>query len=561
MRSSSFLTVPFVVGLLAACGSTPAVNQGVDRAAVNATPEPLFDGLGELHRPIETGSREAARYFDQGLRLLYAFNHDEARRSFQEAERLDPSCAMCFWGDALTLGPNLNKPMVPTDEAAAFDAANEAVDLSSNASAVSRALIAALALRYPTKATLDAAARKAADRAYGDAMRRIAAEFPDDDDVQTLFAESLMDLRPWDFWTPDGQAQPGTLAIVATLDRVLARSPLHPGANHYIIHAVEASPHPEHALDAARRLGALMPLAGHLVHMPAHIFERIGSYEEAAESNRRAIVADATYMALAQPSPSYRMYMGHNYFFLSEAAMMEGRSDEAILAARGGQQFVTAAMLRAMPSRGSTAALPVLALARFGRWDEVLAEPSPPADISIAVALWHYARGRALAARGDSAGAAREQAALDGIASATPADAPSGNSLARDVLAVASALLTGVREARSGDGERAVVSLRKAVTLADALRYDEPPDWYSAPRHTLGALLLAMGRSAEAAEVYRQDLARNPKNGWSLFGLKQALDALPGASKEAAAIATGVRDAWSHADIDLSASDFGVLLR
>jgi tetratricopeptide (TPR) repeat protein len=519
--------------------------------------EQLFEGLGSLHRNVDTASRDAARYFDQGLRLLYAFNHDEARRSFQAAQRLDPSCAMCFWGEALTLGPNLNKPMATADEPAAFDAAKKAAALAATSKTANGALIAALLARYPSRDLLDAAARKDADRAYADAMRRVAAAYPDDDDVQTLFAESLMDLRPWDFWTASGDPNPGTTEIVDTLDRVLARSPRHPGANHYIIHAVEASPHPEHALDAARRLGALMPAAGHLVHMPSHIFERVGDYENAAESNRRAIIADAEYMAIAEPSPAYHMYMGHNYFFLSEAAMMEGRSVEAILAARGGQQFLSPEMLAQMPNVRPTKALPVLVLARFGMWDRVLAEPQPAADLTTAVALWHYARGRALAAKEDADGAAEEQTALDAIGAATPDDARAGNSRAKDVLALASAILAGVRAAHAGDSAGAVATLEKAVLLGDTLHYNEPPDWYFPPRHTLGALLLATGRAAEAEDVFRQDLAKNPENGWSLFGLSQALKA-QGNAKDAATISSRFDKAWSGADIVLTAPDFGV---
>lgn len=516
---------------------------------------PLFDDLGEHHRAITTRSPRAQRYFDQGLTLLYAFNQEEARRSFEQAAALDPSCAMCFWGIAAAVGPNINVPLDPDRARAGYDAIQRASRLAPAASEVERALIAAMARRYAPVLPDSAEWRSALDRAYADAMREVARRFPADDDVQTLHAEALMLLQPWDLWTNDGLPKGYALEIAATLERVLARSPDHPGANHYYIHAVEASPSPQLALSAADRLGALVPGSGHLVHMPSHIYMRVGRYHQATEANERAVAADRAYMAKVQAGPIYRMYAGHNHHFLSAAAMMEGRSVTAIAAARDIARTLPAEHLRHMPTWDTTVVWPALVLTRFGRWDEVLKEPAPPEGMAYPTALWHHARGVALAHTGNLEGARAELAAVEAARAAMPADAIRGNSPAKALLGIASSVLEAAIAEAQGDKDAAIRRLRQAVAAEDELRYDEPADWYYPVRHSLGAVLLAAGRPAEAEVVYREDLRRNPENGWSLLGLAQSLRA-QGKGDEVRAVDDRLRRAFRYADVTPQSSRF-----
>jgi tetratricopeptide (TPR) repeat protein len=514
---------------------------------------PVIDGLGTYTHAVTTTSPDAQRYFDQGLRLVYAFNHDEAVRAFREAARLDPGCAMAWWGIALASGPNYNLPIDEERDRTARDAMAKAVALAPKASDAERAYIGALAKRYARPSGGD---RAQLDRDYADAMREVARTHPTDPDGQTLFAESLMVLRPWDLWTADGRPQPGTPEIVATLEGVLAKNPDHPGANHYYIHAMEASPTPEKALASAQRLPGLAPAAGHLVHMPAHVYMRLGRYDDAAEANRRAIAADERYIEREKPEGVYPlMYYPHNIHFLWSAASMEGRSAEAIAAARKLSGNLSPEALREMPMLELFAPTPLFALTRFGKWDEVLAFPAPGEEFQVYSGLWHYTRGLAYAATGKLDQAQREQEAVARLAAAVPEDRIIGdNQPAKRHLELAAAELAGDIAARRGRTDEAVAHLEEAVRLEDQLPYTEPPAWWRPSRHVLGAVLLDAGRPAEAEAVYREDLRRNPENGWALLGLARSLrERKP---DEAAAVDARFRTAWAHADVQPTSSRF-----
>jgi tetratricopeptide (TPR) repeat protein len=521
-------------------------------AAVNAAPPPLYSDLGTYHHAV-TCSPQAQQYFDQGLRLVYAFNHDEAVRAFTEAARLDPNCAMAYWGIALALGPNINLPLDAERAQAAHTALQQALALGPKASPAEQAYIAALRTRYSEDPAAD---RTQLDRAYADAMRRLAQQYPDDPDAATLFAEALMDLRPWDQWSADGQPRPDTPEIVATLEGVLRKNPNHPGANHYYIHAIEASPNPERGLPSAARLATLVPGAGHLVHMPSHIYIRTGRYAEAAAANRQAIAADQRYLAVAHPDGVYpMMYVPHNVHFLWIATSMQGRSAEAIQAARDVSSKVSPEMAHGMPMAEYFMPTAYFALARFGRWQDILTEPAPPDDLHFASAMWHYARGLAFAATGRFSDAEHERAALNAQAAQVPSDRiVADNQPAWQLLRLASLLLAGDIAARQDQCEAALPKLEEAVSVQDGLPFMEPPPWYYPARDSLGAVLLQCGRAATAAAVYREDLRRNPDNGWALFGLAQALRAQK--SPDATAVDQQFRTAWRDADVQLTSSRF-----
>ena len=517
----------------------------------------LFDGLGNVHRQITTSSAEAQKYFDQGLALTWGFNHDEATRSFAKAAELDPKCAACFWGVSLTVGPNYNLPFLVEERAkVAFDALARARENVSQASPVERALITALASRYPTAAPLDPAKTTAILVAYADSMKAVAARFPDDFDVQTLYAEALMNINAWRLWTPDGKPAADTERVVALLESVLAHDPGHPGANHYLVHALEASPHPERALAAAERLKTLMPAAGHMVHMPAHIMQRIGRYEDAAEANRRGAAADEAYAGRTRPLDYYPvMYTAHNYQFLACSAAMEGRRAEAIAATDGSRKAVSDAMLLAMPGADWYIAESYTARVRFGLWDDLLAMPAPDPKLVGLTGGFLYGRAVALAAKGRLDEARTTLGVLQALMARTPADAPAGMNSVRDVLGVAVPIVQAriaVVERRFDEAE---ASLRQAVAAEDRLAYNEPKDWFFPARHLLGAQLMQAGKPREAEIVYREDLQRNPANGWALYGLSAALKA-QGKSAEATEAARQFQSAWNHADISLTASAF-----
>lgn len=522
---------------------------GLARGAV------LLPDLGSHHRAVTTTSSEAQAWFDQGLALTYGFNHDEAARSYARAAELDPGCAMCFWGVAYTLGPNYNVPMLPERARTAWEAIVRAQGLAAErATPVEAALIGALARRYRGPEYVDPARMQAYSERYAAAMKEVARTFQDDLDAQVLYAEALMDVRPWKLWLPDGAPAEGTEELLTTLESVLARAPGHPGANHYYIHAVEASPRPDRGLAAAERLPGLMPGAGHMVHMPAHIYQRVGRYEAAAAANRRAIEVDLRYLATVEPPGYYSLYVSHNHGFLAYATAMEGRAAESLAAAREAAKSLSTELVCTMPGMDFFQSMPLLVMVRFGRWEQALAEPSPPERHQTLVALWHHARGMALAATGDPAGAFAQAAAIRGIAGELPEAQLAGLNNGRTVLELAAQVV----EARAAEAERApdaIARWEKAVALADTLAYSEPADWFTPVRHHLGAALLDAGRARDAEAVYRADLERNPDNGWALFGLWQALAAQQqrGAAEAAE---RRFRGAWKRADVELRRSAF-----
>ncbi len=514
---------------------------------------PLFRDLGSWSHRVTTSSPQAQQYFDQGLRLYYAFNHDEAIRAFREAARLDPTCAMAWWGVALAAGPNINLPMDEAHGKIANQAIARAAELAPRAGVADRDYIGALGARYSEAPT---AGRAALDTAYCEAMRRLARRHPADPDASVLYAESMLDLSPWNQWTHDGRPYPGTLEAVAVLEAVLAKHPEHPGANHFYIHAVEASPHPERANQAARRLETLEPGAGHLVHMPSHIYARTGRYDDALRQNQRAVAVDEKYIAEQKPQGAYPlMYYNHNIQFIWFSAMMEGRSAEALAAARKLAGNVPPEVIARMPMIELVPPVPIVTLIRFGRWSEALQEPPPPPSQRYARGIWHYARGVARAASGDGAAARAELDSVRAAAVSVPADMPISINFAAPLLRVAANALTGEIAARGGETDAAVRALELAVAGEDSLHYDEPPTWYYPVRHSLGAVLLKAGRTAEAESVYREDLRRHPENGWSLTGLAQALRAR-GRAQEAGAIEGRLGKAWARADVKLAASAY-----
>lgn len=531
--------------------STPALAR-----AETARP-PLLDpaDYGRLHRPVTTNSPAAQRWFDQGLALAYSFDHDNAIRSFQEAVRLDPACAMAWWGIAHACGMHINYPIVPPDRSAlAWEALQHAQRHAPAATPVERALIAAQARRFAASPPEDYGPLNAA---YADAMRGVWTEFPADPDVGVLFAEALMNLRPWDLWQPDGSPYPVTTEILATLDRVLALAPDHPQALHLSIHAREASPDPGSAGALADRLRLLQPGLGHMVHMPSHIDVLAGRWAESIAANERAIHADrATRGRFGTPAGFLWLYMGHNRHMLAFSAMMSGRGR---LAAQHIDDLMAELPLQTAWARdwGFVAdyfgPMQLEVLVRFGRWDEILAAPEPPANLPLTRALRHAARAIALAVRGDIPAARAEQELFLAARDRVPPDAYAGNSSAAAVLAVAEAMVDGEILVLAGQRDEGIARLREAVRREDALRYNEPPDWIIPVRHSLGAALLNAGRFREAAEVYREDLRKWPENGWSLFGLARALQHL-GHVDEAAAVQQRFRAAWAHADIDITSS-------
>ncbi|HEX6374812.1 MAG TPA: hypothetical protein VFZ91_03735 [Allosphingosinicella sp.] len=514
----------------------------------------LFDGLGSFHRPVTTASPEARLYFDQGMRLVWAFNHDEATRSFARAAELDPKCASCYWGVALTLGPNYNMPVMTEARArAGWEALGKAQANAAAATPVEQALIAALAKRFDGARPLDPSNSAPLLAAYVTAMEDVARRFPDDLDVQTMLAEGLMNTNPWKLWSADGKPGPGTPAILAALEKVLARDPRHPGANHYWIHAVEASRRPERALPSAEALVGMMPAAGHLEHMPAHIFQRVGRYEESAQANRKGAAADVAYLKLTAAPDYYPMYLIHNYQFLAYSAAMAGRRAETIDALRKARAAVPEAMLLGMPGLDWGIGYLYDAYVRFGLWNEMLAEPAPDPKLAGLTIAWLQARATALAAKGRVAEAKALLPELDRAIAAVPSEATQGQNAARPLYEIG-ALKAKARVALvEGKRDAAISHLRDAVAKEDALAYNEPSDEFFPVRHLLGAALLDAKRAAEAETVYREDLRRQPGNGWALRGLALALEAQ---RKDSKSVEREFSQAWRHADTELKASAF-----
>jgi len=485
----------------------------------------LMPGLGDLHHPVTTSNPEAQKFFDQGLRLTYAFNHQEATTSFQRASELDPRMAMAYWGIAESIGPNYNDPADPDRFKQAHEAIAKAQELAANASPSERAYIAALSRRFPADPNADL---QAAAQQYVDAMRDVVKQFPDDLDAATLFAEAQMNLHPWGLWHVDGTPEAGTQEIVSTLESVLRRDPNHMGANHYYIHAVEASPNPERALAAANRLAALAPSAGHLVHMPGHVYIRTGDFDAAVKTNELAATADRNYIQMRGGEGMYpAMYYSHNLHFIAACASMDGdypRAHKAaeMLAAHVGPH------IKAMPPLEGFMTIPASVELRFGKWDQILKMPEPDPAMKGTTVFWHFARGMALAGSGKPAEAETELKFLSEAEKQTPEDmifnAPINNKL-KDILKIAENALGAKIAVARHDNAAAIPLLRQAVAIQDTLKYGEPPDWFYPVRESLGAVLLLNGNASEAEKVFREDLDRNPRNPRSLFGLREALKA------------------------------------
>ncbi|HMS86180.1 MAG TPA: hypothetical protein PKD12_21280 [Nitrospira sp.] len=513
---------------------------------------PLYDNLGTLHHPITTRSQEAQRYFDQGLRFAYAFNHEEAIRAFEEAAKRDATAAMAYWGIALALGPNINTTMKKTDERRAWDALQKARSYSAHVTRAEQAYIYAMGKRYrPTGSN-----RPVQDTAYADAMRTLWQQFPEDPDAGALFAEALMDLHPWDHWTTTGRPKSGTEEIVSTLEKVLAKVPNHPGACHYYIHAMEASPTPERALACAERLPGLMPGAGHLVHMPAHILMRLGRYHDAAERNAQAAEIDRRYLAGSSLTNDYADgYYRHNLHFLWASLAMEGRSGEALKVARQLISLITQEDARKDPWKELYLPVSLWSMIRFGLWEELLRELPPPNTLRLKQAIWRLGRGMALAASGRLPGAEGEHAALAILAKRFGRNKTTEEQTERALIHLAERLLAGEIAAHRKQYETAVTALREGVKLEEALPYSEPPFWPIPVRHYLGVVLQKAGRAHEAESVYRTDLNKNPHNGWALYGLMQSLRAQR-KDREANEVEKQWKRAWAHADVTLVASRF-----
>ncbi len=546
-NSLAFLVLTSVT--LATRGGEPSTD---DLSTRGAAVTQFLKGFAGYSRPVTTSSAEAQRWFDQGLQLLYGFNHDEAIRSFERAAEIDPSCAMAWWGSAYARGMHINNPEMSAQQSRlAYEAAHKALAALDDESAVEQVLVRAVAQRYEWPAPQD---RAPLDQRYADAMEAAWHQFPDDPDVATLFAESLMDLQPWDLWTGDGVPKGRTLEVVSVLERVLAKAAHHPGANHFYIHAIEASPWPEKGTEAADRLGQLVPGAGHLVHMPSHIYIRTGRYAAAAESNQRAIEADEAYFAVAPKPEFYSLYFMHNIHFLAYSAMMEGRFQTAIDAARKIETNIPPEFLKNYVTLAD-AFMPTSlhVLIRFGKWNQILAEPEPDEWRLCSRAERHFARSVAFSSLGQLDEARREIELLDEVAAGLTDEWKVGNNLAQDVMAVARTMAAGELAFREGRAEEAFRLLRESVALEEKLSYDEPPGWMQPVRHALGALLLADGRHAEAEDVYRADLGRHPNNAWSLLGLQQSL-AKQGKHTEADTLAHQVQQAWARADVSPVAS-------
>jgi tetratricopeptide (TPR) repeat protein len=534
LRSSNFKIDQFQGGLLhmkfwisvlltlSLCGSISAQEHSASHPPKPAT---LMSGLGDLHHPVSTSNAQAQQFFDQGLRLIYAFNHDEAARSFTRATELDPKLAIAYWGIAEAVGPNYNDPASDDRFQQAHAAIQKAVDLSANASPSEQAYIQAMALRFPAEPNPD---RRKSAEAYHDAMREVMKKHPDDLDAATLFAESGMNLHPWGLWHPDGTPEAGTEEIVATLESVIRRDPNHLGAIHYYIHAVEASPNPERALAGANKLASLAPAAGHIVHMPAHVYIRTGDYEAAVKTNEKAAEVDRAYIKASGAMGIYpMMYYSHNLHFIAMCSAMNGNYAEAkknadMLAAHVGPA------VKDMPPLEGFMTIPLAVEIRFHHWDGILKTPQPDPAMKTTTVFWHFARGMALASTGKVSEAEAEYKIVSDAEAATPPDvvfAMPVNNKAKDIMKIATDVLGAKIALAKKDNASAIAMLTEAVALQDSLKYGEPPDWFFPVRESLGAALLMNGDAAGAEKIFRADLERNPRNPRSLFGLREALKA------------------------------------
>jgi tetratricopeptide (TPR) repeat protein len=557
MKKSLVLTIVVLV----AFGGGFLVYRTMQNNAVTATPpsEPvgatLLEGLGNYSMPVTTRNPEAQRWFNQGLMLAYGFNHDAAERSFRKATELDPECAMCWWGAALVLGPHVNSGMEPANNARAWDRIQRAQSLGAKASERERNYITALAARYGKSPPAD---RRPLDEAYAKAMATLVKQHPDDLDAATLYSESLMNLQPWDYWDAEGKPKGNIAEVVTRLESVMARNADHAGALHLYVHAVEASNDPQRGVDAADRLRELIPGSGHLVHMPAHIYARVGRYHDAVIANQKAIAADDAYLAMCRPRPGvYPLgYVPHNHHFLWFAATMEGASTIALEAAKATSARTSDPQLMRAPgfeAMQAFALTPLFAKVRFGKWEEVAGTPRPEEDLPYMRAMWHYAQGVAAIRQGKLEEAkAHHQAVAAG--STNPAIEKlmvfSRYSLVHGVR-IAERVLAAELARSQKDYAAATAALKEAVTLEDSIPYDEPPGWHAPVRHTLGAVLLQAGKPAEAQAIFTEELRRNPENGWSLYGLEQSLKAL-GRKQEAKDVGARFARAWTNADVELN---------
>lgn len=558
-----FLLLVISTALTACSGdATPPASEAASDAALEALTAragaPLFEGMGNHQHAITTADPDAQRYFNQGLVIDFAFNHAESVRSFKAAQTLDPTCAMCYWGEALALGPNINVTsngvvvMSDEDRTAAYAAIQQAIALKDQASEKEQDYIDALATRYNGDL---ATPREPLDAAYVGAMRTLHQKYPEDDDAAALFAESMMNTMPWDYWVDPDNPKPLTVEVIDALETVLERNPEHPLAIHLYIHAVEASSQPERAEKPADLLADLVPGAGHLVHMPSHIYWRVGRYADASAANVKAAAVDEAYIAACNAQGFYpAAYYPHNIHFLWAASSMEGRSEIAIEAARKVAANVQIEMIEQFPGVEFFNTIPLLALTQFGKWDEILTEPPPPENFEFSNAIWHYARATAYARIGDLSNAKAEHAKLTPLRET--ADVKHLDTIyypATQLLTIADALVQGEIAMAEGDSDAAIAHFRLAVATQDELPYTEPPFWYYPTRHTLGKALLATGDAAGAEAVYYADLEQYPRNGWSMFGLIEALEAQ---GKDASDIQERFDNIWAQADVTLTASRF-----
>ena len=545
--------------VLVGCGSEVDSRSGADQqqSLAERAGAPLFEGMGDYHMPITTTDSNAQRYFDQGMVLAFGFNHAESIRSFRAAQTLDSGCAMCFWGEALATGPNINVTsngkaiMTPAERANARAAIDQALALTHDLTPKERDWIQALDQRYDGQADTP---RDPLDRAWADALADMAARYPDDTTVASVYAEALMNTMPWDYWGPDGEAKPDTQAVIASLEAVMAADPDHPLALHLYIHALEASSNAAKAEPTADRLANLVPGSGHLVHMPSHIYFRVGRYQDSALANIRAAEVDEAYIAQCNAQGFYpALYYPHNIHFLWASATMQGQSALSLDSARRVVANVRVEQVEQFPTIQFFRTVPMLSLVRFARWDEILAEPEPYEPFAFARAIWHYGRGVAHAALGDTEAALIELAAIEQLEPEVDEIFMGNVYPARDLLGIAKALLAGEMAYRAGDAASAVLAFEEAVALQDALPYTEPPFWYYPTRQSLGAALLASGRVAEARAVFERDLQQYPMNGWSMFGLAEALRR-QGDDAGAGKVAARFEAVWQFADVELTSS-------
>ena len=558
-RNGMSVVLGGLVWVLSGCGDPVAVEQSVEvkQTLAQRAGAPLFSGMGSFHMPITTRDTDAQRYFDQGMVLAFGFNHAESIRSFRAAQTLDSDCAMCFWGEALATGPNINVTnngkavMTPEERASARAAIDHALTLVDGVTPKERSWILALDKRYDGQRETP---RDPLDRAWADALADMVDAYPDDMTVAAVYAEALMNTMPWDYWGPSGEAKPDTQAVIKSLERVMAAEPEHPLALHLYIHALEASSNAQKAEGAADALANLVPGSGHLVHMPSHIYFRVGRYQDAALANIRAADIDEAYIAECNAQGFYpALYYPHNIHFLWASATMQGQSELSLKSARRVVENVRIEQVEQFPTIQFFRTVPMLSLVRFARWEEILSEPEPHAPFAFARAIWHYGRGVAYASMENKESALDELAAIERLEPEVDEIFMGNVYPAKSLIGIAKSLLRGEISFRSSAMAAAVTSFEEAVAMQDALPYTEPPFWYYPTRQSLGAALLADGRAAEAQLVFEADLEQYPMNGWSLYGLTEALNA-QGLTASAEAARQRFETVWQFSDVTLSSS-------